>query len=117
MVDTMKYNEEQYKSDDTVFGHFGYHVYSDKDECDNDVSELAVTVTDYINRRENEYNILKAEYNSTGTIALKDYEDISNIVKGSSYFESDELKAREGRSDDIKKTYETTKDKYSKDSE
>ena len=53
----------------------------------------------------------------TGTIALKDYDDASNIVKGSSYFESDELKAREGRSDDIKETYERTKSKYFKEGE
>ena len=117
MVDTMEYNEEQYKSDDPIFGHFGYHVYSDKNECDNDTSELAITVTEYINRRENEYNTLKEEYNMTGTIALKDYDDASNIVKGSSYFESDELKAREGRSDAIKETYERTKSKYFKEGE
>lgn len=112
MLATMKSNEAQYESDDTVFGHFGYHVYSDKSECESDSSELAVTVTDYINRRENEYNILRQEYISTGTVKLKEYDDKSNIVKGSHYFESEELKARDGRQDDIKETYEKTKDQY-----
>ena len=60
---------------------------------------------------------IRDRYNMTGTIALKDYDDASNIVKGSSYFESDELKAREGRSDDIKETYERTKSKYFKEGE
>ena len=112
MLATMKSNEAQYESDDTVFGHFGYHVYSDKSECESDSSELAVTVTDYINRREDEYNVLRQEYISTGTVKLKEYDDKSNIVKGSHYFESEELKARDGRQDDIKETYEKTRDQY-----
>ena len=113
MLDTIENNCRQYEGDaDSPFGKFGYHVYADAAECAADTSGLAVTVPDYIKHRQECYNILKNEYISTGTIALRSYDDASNVVAGSKYFTSPELKAREGTSDDTEHIYERTKNNY-----
>ncbi len=113
MLETMRTGEVQYTGDEkSPFGHFGYHVYADVTACEADGSELAITVSDYLKQRQDAYKVLKDEYVATGTIALKDYNDKSNIVKDSAYFEAKELQAREGRTENIKAVYEKTKDKY-----
>ncbi len=67
---------------------------------------------EYIAASENQYNALRDEYLKTGTIKLEGYDDTSNLVKGSKYFDDEELQAREGRDDKIYKKYEKTKNDY-----
>lgn len=112
MVETMKENKIIYNSDDKMHGRFGYHVYADMSECKNDTSDLAITTADYLAKREKQYNTLKEEYDVYGTIELKEYDDESNLVAGSKYFDAPELEAREGREDDIQKVYKKTKNSY-----
>lgn len=113
MLATMASQKEEYKgADGSLLGHFGYHVYADASECEANDSELSITLVDYLKQREKAYYELKDEYQKTGTIALNSYEDISNIVDGSPYFEAKELKASKGRDDSVKSLYEKTKNKY-----
>ncbi len=113
MIKTMKENKEIYKGDDdTIFSHFGAHVFSNAYDAKADGGELSVSVAEYIAARENQYNALRDEYLKTGTIKLEGYDDTSNLVKGSKYFDDEELQAREGRDDKIYKKYEKTKNDY-----
>lgn len=113
MIKTMKENKEIYKGDDdTIFSHFGAHVFSNAYDAKADGGELSVSVAEYIAARENQYNALRDEYLETGTIKLEGYDDTSNLVKGSKYFDDEELQAREGRDDKIYKKYEKTKNDY-----
>ncbi len=113
MIETMKENRQIYSDeDDSPFTHFGYHVYSDVADCEKDESALAITAADYLSQREKQYDILRKEYVETGTIELKGYDDDSNVVKDSKYFDDESLKAREGREDNVRNVYEKTKDKY-----
>ena len=113
MLTTMATEELQYKGEEkTVFNHFGYHVYSDSADCAEDSSELAITVVDYLQLRQEAYNTLREEYLEKGTIATHDYDDVSNVVIGSPYFEDEDLKAKPGRDDSVRDVYDRTKDKY-----
>ena len=112
ILETMKENKIIYNSDDKMHGRFGYHVYADMSDCKNDTSDLAITTADYLAKREKQYNTLKEEYDAYGTIELKEYDDESNLVAGSKYFDAPELEAREGREDDIQRVYKKTKNSY-----
>lgn len=117
MIETMKENKAIYRSEDELFGHFGYHVYSNAYDAEADGSELAISVSDYIDIREEQYMALREEYLETGTVALKGFDDASNLVAGSKYFDAEELQARPGRDDKIYNKYEKTKDDYDYENE
>lgn len=113
MLETMKEGRHVYTGGDSKLqSNFGYHVYSDIADSENDGSELAISVTEYLAQREQQYNILRKEYMADGTVELNGYNDKSNLVKDSKYFDDESLKAREGREDNVRNVYEKTKDKY-----